>query len=99
MGDTNVRVISAAQAAGHNTFETVNIATDAVVAAGPVETVPGDVPGTHQTKSQVLAPTGAAFVGIPGTIPSVIAGATGPAAGLARNGLRTIVISGYTGPS
>jgi hypothetical protein len=99
MGDTNVRVISAAQGGNQGVFETVNIATDAVVAAGPVETVPGDVPGTHQSKSQVLAPTGAAFVGIPGTIPSVIAGATGPAAGLVRNGLRTIVISGYTGPS
>ena len=97
MSSTNVRVISAVQGGNQGHYETVNIASDTVPVA--TKTVAGDIPGTHQVKTQMTGAAGAATVGIPGTIPSVIAGATGPMTGLAKNGLHTIVIPGYTGPA
>jgi DNA (cytosine-5)-methyltransferase 1 len=61
------------------------------------QSVAGDIPGTHQVKTQMTGATGAATVGTPGTIPSVIAGATGLMATHPKNGLRSIIIPGYTG--
>jgi hypothetical protein len=97
MSNTNVRVISAVQGGNQGHYETVNIASDTVPVA--TKTVAGDIPGAHQVKTQMTGATGAAAVGIPGTIPSVIAGATGLMATLLKNGLRTIIIPGYTGPA
>lgn len=64
-------------------FATVNVATSMAV------------PTEYQTCKQVTA---AQALAQPGNFPTMIAGATGIESGLTK-GLKTILVSGYTGPS
>ena len=81
--DQNVRIIAPAGPTG--TFRSVNVSTS------------GNNHNQWSTATQVFASgtTGTA----PGEIPTVCVGATGTQTSMAANGLKTILVLGYTGPS
>ena len=85
--NNNVRIVSAAAAAASapDTFRTVNISTS------------GNNNNQWQTCTQLTAAQYAACP--PGEIPTVVAGPTGAAGAIPNNGLKTILVSGYTAPS